>query len=88
MESDMASKRFEKTTGIGQTRCRSISRVMSQHCSPVSAPSARTLDSKRCRDLGVDDICGQLQYLADIVAETAKRGSYDSVGQHGAALLS
>ena len=36
---------------------------------------ARLARTKQCNDLGVDDICGQLQYLADIVAETAKRGS-------------
>jgi len=36
MESDTASKVFDKTTGIAGTRRRLISRVMVQHRSPAS----------------------------------------------------
>src|SRR5690348_12265527 len=54
MERDTASKVFEKTSGIAETRRRLISRVMYRLVLRGPAPSAKTIDLKRCCDLGVD----------------------------------
>jgi hypothetical protein len=60
--------------------------IACQDGSPELRAAARAVDdsneneqAKRSRNPGVDDICGQLQYLAAIVAETAK-GQLDGYG--------